>query len=103
MMIEKPLREKDQAYLDWVKTLPSVVSGRPADDPHHLIGHGTGGTGTKVSDYFTFPLTRTEHDELHNHGWREWEERHGSQWGFVAATLLRAIREGILVRNGKRQ
>lgn len=87
---------RDPKYLRWVKTLPSAISGQPADDPHHLIGHGQGGMGTKVSDYLTFPLTRLEHDRLHRMGWKAWEEIHGSQWRFVAMTLLRAIDEGKL-------
>lgn len=91
---QKP--ERDAKYLRWVKSLPSVLSGLPADDAHHLIGHGYGGMGTKVSDYWTFPLTRTEHDELHRIGWKEWEAMYGSQWQHVAETMLRAKREGVL-------
>lgn len=90
---QKPFRSKK--YTDWVKSLPSVVSGMPADDPHHIIGHGQGGTGTKASDLFTFPLTRLEHAVLHN-DYRVWEEQHGSQWKHVAKTLELAQREGII-------
>lgn len=86
---------KDRAYLDWVKTLPSAISGRPADDPHHIIGHGMGGMGIKASDYFVFPLTRDEHDLLHNMGWKKWEEIHGTQWRYVAETLEKAFRTGM--------
>jgi hypothetical protein len=89
----KPLRS--QKYLDWVKTQPSVISGRPADDAHHIKGHGYGGT-TKPSDYFTFPLTRDEHTHFHNIGWQSWEAKYGSQWKYIAETLERAIREGVL-------
>lgn len=83
---------RNKEYTDWVKTLPSVISGLPADDPHHLIGHGTG--GMKVSDLFTFPLTREEHTELHNMGWQSWEEIHGSQWEYVAQTMEIAVKSG---------
>ncbi|MDK2548025.1 DUF968 domain-containing protein, partial [Escherichia coli] len=34
-------------------------------DPHHLIGHGQGGMGTKAHDLFVLPLCRKHHDELH--------------------------------------
>jgi hypothetical protein len=88
----KPLRDKE--YTDWVKSLPSAISGLPADDPHHLIGHGTG--GTKTSDLFTFPLTRDEHTELHNMGYQSWEEIHGSQWEYVAKTIEMAVKDGII-------
>lgn len=94
MLKQKPYRNKK--YLKWVKEQPSVVSGMPADDPHHLIGHGQGGMATKASDLFTFPLTRGEHTELHNGGWKIWEDIYGSQWKFVAETLAKAIEEGVL-------
>ena len=90
----KPYRNRK--YLDWVKTLPSVISQRPADDPHHIIGHGEGGMGRTAPDCFAFPLTRDEHTELHNIGWKAWEEIHGDQWEFVAHTLHQAIIEGVL-------
>lgn len=96
---EKP--ERDETYTKWVKSLPSCISGQPADDPHHLIGHGYGGMGTKVTDYWTIPLTRAEHDELHR-DWKAWEDKHGSQWQHVAETLIRAMRDGVLTRKGKR-
>lgn len=80
----------------WVKTLPSAVSKMPADDAHHIIGHGQGGMGLKASDLFVFPLTRGEHDELHRHGWKAWEKIYGSQWRFVAETLHQAFEEDVL-------
>lgn len=92
-----PKPERDKRYTDWVKSQMCVVRGVQADDPHHLIGHGQGGTGTKVSDYWTFPLCRAEHDELHR-GWKEWEAKNGSQWRHVANTLRAAIQAGVLVR-----
>lgn len=87
----KPWR--DPAYLRWVKSLPSAISQRPADDPHHLIGHGMGGMGTKAPDWCAFPLTRDEHDELHRIGWRAWEEQYGSQWRYVAQTLGKYVED----------
>ena len=67
------------AYLKWVKLQTSIVSGRPADDPHHIKGHGFGGS-VKAPDWAVIPLTRTEHDELHGpKGIDAWEEKYGSQ------------------------
>ncbi len=82
-----------ERYLRWVRRQPSAISGRPADDAHHIIGHGMGGMGMRASDLLTLPLTRDEHMALHQHGWRAWEERHGSQWMHVALTLARYIEE----------
>lgn len=100
MMFPKIKPVRSEKYRKWVKSLPSVVSGKPADDPHHLIGYGYGGMGTKAPDIFTFPLTRLEHTELHNVGWREWEEVHGLQWTYVARTLELAVAEGLIVVKG---
>jgi len=94
MFIVKPYRSKK--YLAWVKTLDSVLSHQPGCDAHHLIGHGQGGIGTKVTDIWTFPLTRGEHTELHHMGWKAWEEEHGSQWRFIGLTVHLAILEGPL-------
>ena len=85
-----------QEYLDWVKTLPSCISGKPSDDAHHIKGHGFGGT-VKAPDWATIPLTREEHTYWHSVGWKYFEERHGfSQLEYVALTLGRAIDEGVI-------
>ena len=95
-MIPKNKPYRDKSYTDWVKGQPSVISGRPADDPHHLIGHGYSGTGTKTSDFWAFPLTREEHAELHNIGYQAWEAKYGSQWKFVALTLAQYVEAEII-------
>lgn len=86
-------------YLRWVKSLTCVASGQPADDPHHVIGHGQGKMGSKASDLFTIPLTREQHDALHRDV-GEWERQYGSQWAHVAKTLELAVREGVLAIDG---
>lgn len=88
-MYQKERRIRDSSYLVWIRSLPSVISGGNAE-PHHLIGHGHSGMGTKTSDYWTFPLTRDEHQELHS-GWKVWEEKHGSQWKYVVLTLSKYL------------
>ncbi len=93
--------ERDEAYLRWVRTLPCAVTGRPAECAHHLIGHGR--QGSKVTDYFAFPLITELHDAQHRNGIHQvgvekWEYSYGSQWKHVSNTLLEAIRQGILKR-----
>ncbi|MHC4067058.1 MAG: DUF968 domain-containing protein, partial [Planctomycetota bacterium] len=73
-----------------------VLSGRYGCQAHHLIGHNQGGTGTKASDLYCFPLTPEEHRILHDHGWKRWENEHHEQWRYVAETLARAVAEGVL-------
>lgn len=89
-----PIRSRK--YLDWVKSLPCVATGAPADDPHHIIGCGLGGaTGSKPSDIFTIPLTRDMHNLLH-HDVNEWELHYGSQALHCLRTIERAVRDGVI-------
>ncbi|HAX7576835.1 TPA: DUF968 domain-containing protein, partial [Escherichia coli] len=65
MLRPKRRRWVNEKYTRWVKTQPCACCGKPADDAHHLIGHGQGGMGTKAHDLFVLPLCRKHHDELH--------------------------------------
>ncbi len=74
----KKTRAEDSKYTRWVKTRPCCGCGERSDDPHHIIGHGQGGMGTKAHDFFTIPLCRKCHDALHEDV-AAWEAEHGSQ------------------------
>ncbi|MBC3378471.1 DUF968 domain-containing protein [Serratia fonticola] len=78
MKIPKRHRWVNAKYLQWVKSQPCVCCGARAGDPHHIIGHGQGGMGTKAHDLLTIPLCRQHHDDLHRDMSR-WEAEHGSQ------------------------
>ncbi|RXP68288.1 DUF968 domain-containing protein [Escherichia coli] len=80
MLRPKRRRWVNEKYTRWVKTQPCACCGKPADDPHHLIGHGQGGMGTKAHDLFVLPLCRKHHDELH-----------ADTGNFRTSTLLRKI------------
>ncbi|MCT6990696.1 DUF968 domain-containing protein, partial [Salmonella enterica] len=69
--------------------------GKTADDPHHIIGHGFGGTGTKACDLLVIPLCRVCHEALHADT-RGWEEQNGSQLLWLARTLARATGTGAI-------
>ena len=87
---------RSRKYLEWVKSLPSVVSRiEPAGDAHHPKGHGFGGT-VKCSDAFAIPVTRGEHTDFHNMTVEEWENKHGSQLVHALKTINRALSEGVL-------
>ncbi|EJO8420775.1 DUF968 domain-containing protein [Escherichia coli] len=83
-------------YTSWVKRQRCCGCGKPADDPHHITGHGFGGAGIKASDLFVIPLCRQCHQELHNDS-KAWEEKNGSQLLWVIRTLDRAAGIGALV------
>lgn len=74
----KKTRAEDSKYTRWVKTRPCCGCGARSDDPHHIIGHGQGGMGTKAHDFFTIPLCRKCHDALHEDMTAR-EAEHGSQ------------------------
>lgn len=67
--IPKPKRERDEAYLAWIRTLPCLVCGGTLSvDAHHVREKGKGGTGTKPSDRRTVPLCREAHSSYHDIG-----------------------------------
>ncbi|OZT19310.1 DUF968 domain-containing protein, partial [Salmonella enterica] len=63
----RPKRRRwvNERYTRWVKCQQCTCGGKQEDDPHHLIGYGQGGMGTKEHDLFVLPLCRTHHNELH--------------------------------------
>ncbi|WP_252354697.1 DUF968 domain-containing protein, partial [Escherichia coli] len=94
---KRPKRRRwvNEKYTRWVKTQPCACCGKPADDPHHLIGHGQGGMGTKSHDIFTLPLCREHHNELHADP-LAFEEKHGSQVDLIFRFLDHAFATGVL-------
>ncbi|EPB0882538.1 TPA: DUF968 domain-containing protein [Yersinia enterocolitica] len=78
MRIPKRQRWENKKWLKWVKSQQCCGCGSSADDPHHIIGHGQGGMGTKAHDLFTIPLCRLCHEALHA-DMHTWEAEHGSQ------------------------
>ncbi|KLV08651.1 DUF968 domain-containing protein [Photobacterium ganghwense] len=92
----KELIWRSEKYLKFVRSLPCVITGQTENVvAHHLIGHGEGKMGGKTHDLFTIPLEANEHRRFHDDP-KAWEERHGSQLGYVKATLKRALELGAL-------
>jgi len=95
MLRPKRRRWENEKYTRWVKSQQCMCCNNPADDPHHLIGHGQGGMGTKAHDLFVIPLCRAHHDELHADT-VTFEEKYGSQLVLVFRVLDRALAIGVL-------
>lgn len=95
MLRPKRRRWENEKYTRWVKAQPCACCGKQADDPHHLIGHGQGGMGTKAHDLFVLPLCRAHHDELHADP-VAFEKKYGTQPELVLKTLDRALAIGVL-------
>jgi len=77
-MFKKQNNWRCTKYTDWVAIQPSALSGNMGCDPHHIKGHGLTG-GTKAPDWAVIPLTREEHTNLHDIGYKAWENAHGDQ------------------------
>ena len=95
----RPKRRRwvNEQYTRWVKTQPCESCRRPADDPHHIVGHGMGGTATKAHDLFVIPLCRECHDELHA-GVSAFEQKHGTQLELLLRFLDRALAIGVIAK-----
>ncbi|KDF18370.1 DUF968 domain-containing protein [Citrobacter europaeus] len=85
-----------QAYTDWVKMQACCGCGAPGDDPHHLVGHGFGGTGMKAGDFHVMPMCRICHRELHDNV-AIWESQHGGQLEHIFRLQHRALGLGVIV------
>jgi hypothetical protein len=95
MLRPKRRRWVNETYTRWVKTQPCVCCNKPADDPHHLIGHGQGGMGTKAHDLFVIPLCRAHHNELHADP-VAFEAKYDDQLVLVFRVIDRALAIGVL-------
>lgn len=86
-------RKQAGKHLAWIRTLPSVLSGRRGCDPCHIryasLAHGKRlvGNSEKPDDCWTIPLTRDEHDDQHRHNERAWWAAKGIDPLDVAARL----------------
>ncbi|MBS2141081.1 DUF968 domain-containing protein [Escherichia coli] len=64
------------------KTQKCMTCGNQADDPHHIIGQGMGGMGTKADVLFVIPLCRKCHNER-NAGEKALDNKQGNAGLFV--------------------
>jgi hypothetical protein len=97
MLRPKRRRWTSEQYTRWVKAQPCEGCRRPADDPHHVIGYGMGGTATKAHDLFVIPLCRECHDKLHADV-AEFEKKHGTQLELLFRFLDRVLAIGVIVK-----
>ena len=97
MLRPKRRRWENEVYTRWVKTQSCAGCCRPADDPHHIIGHGMGGTATKAHDLFVIPLCRECHDELHADV-PAFEHKHGTQLELLLRFMDRVLAIGVIAK-----
>ena len=90
-----------KAYRYYVRELSCCVTGDIGfNDPHHITGYNwlTGkGMGKKGSDLTCISLRHDLHQELHQIGWKSWEQKHNvSQLELMIKTILKAERDGVI-------
>ncbi|WP_413722671.1 DUF968 domain-containing protein [Sodalis sp. RH24] len=100
MLRPKRRRWVNEQYTRWVKSQPCEGCGNQADDPHHIIGYGQGGMGTKAHDLFVIPLCRRCHDELHR-DMHTFEREHDTQPAMLLRVLDRALAIGVIATGKK--
>ncbi len=94
----KPFRSRK--YLAWVRKQPCIYCGRTEDiQAHHLIGiEGIEGVmGGKSDDSMAMPLCPYCHRDMH-----DTPEVWPLQWKYIAQTVYKACRAGVLKVGGKR-
>lgn len=90
----KPRRDRDRAYLQWIRELPCIASAcagmitPPGSvDAAHVSYLGAKGLGSKVSDRLCVPLSRAAHTEQHDTNERLWWARLGVDPRSLTAAL----------------
>ncbi len=96
-MLDKPRRNQNPEFRKWIRSLPSVVSGRGPCEVVHVRSRGAGGgdEGNIV------PLTQHEHIyQLHQWGQKTFEARWCVDLGAVALELWERWQRGREVLSG---
>lgn len=90
-MLEKPRRKTNRKYLAWIRSLPSVASGRTPCEAAHLRSVGAFGD----DEGNVVPLTHHEHIyQLHQWGQSKFEQRWAVDLRAIADELLAEWRTG---------
>lgn len=100
MLRPKRHRWENTHYTRWVKHQTCLGCNKPADDPHHITGHGLGGTATRSHDLFVIPLCRQCHDSLHANT-PAFEAQNGTQLELLFRFLDRVMAIGVIKAAGK--
>ena len=74
-MVQKKKLARSKKYLEWIRSLPCVVTGRTDRVvAHHVTVSANRGMGLKPSDFWCLPIDWFEHQKLHANG-------EASYWG----------------------
>jgi hypothetical protein len=67
---------RDKKYLNYIRSLPCLVTKRNDVIAHHVRLNQSAGIGLKPSDYRAVPLDPIEHRKLHDMGERSYWLKH---------------------------
>lgn len=105
-------REHDEKYLDWIRSLPCIVTGREAQAAHvsyaePAYGKLGRGLGAKESDRWTVPLCQDEHARQHQMNERAYWQSVGIDPCIIAMALFSAFPNAekalLIIRNVERR
>lgn len=90
----KSVTIKDPAYIEWIRSLPCVVTGsRSVSDPHHVSEQGHGSMAGKTSDRRAIPLCHRLHVELHQTGRETFAKKYNLDYEFEIERLNKCWKE----------
>jgi hypothetical protein len=83
---------KDKSYGKWIHSnLVCCITGQPLPDPHHIVLECDSGMALKQPDQLQMALSHELHTQIHNMGWKAFEEAYGrTQKSMVAETIIAA-------------
>jgi hypothetical protein len=84
--MQKTIREKNKAYVEWIKSLPCLICGKESE-PHHVPRQGHSGMGTKASDCRAINLCHEHPAEYHNQGKKTFATKYAMDYEHVISKL----------------
>jgi len=97
----QPRDAKAAAYLDWIRTLPCVISGATPVEAAHVstaaifYGHPGRGKGSKAADRWALPLSPRLHREQHGMAEGAFWKKYGVDPHLLALVLFALWDQGV--------
>lgn len=88
--------KRDDAHLQWIRSLPCCVPGcTEAASAHHVRSAANSGVGLKPRDANAVPVCHRHHMEGHSRGWETFEKKYGLDLAKLAAELSTKPPDGL--------
>jgi len=84
----KPTKVRNKAYVNWIRSLPCLITrSERGVDPHHCPKKGHGSTSSKTDDTRCIPLRHDLHVELHQTGKETFSRKYELDYEDVVSRL----------------